>query len=65
MNQNIINAQRDLLEFMGDVMKCDLSGGQIQKIQDKKAAIVAQLYELQSLFERYTKGGIKWEISSK
>lgn len=54
IRNRIAKIHTELLNIIGDCLQYDLSGDQIQKIQDKKQEIITKLFELQVIIKRYT-----------
>ena len=55
INNTIAKIHSELLDIIGEVMKYDLSGDQIDKIQDKKANCVRALFALKDTISDYIK----------
>lgn len=55
INEKITIIHSMLLDIMGDVLKYDLSGEQIGKIQDKKQAVIAALFAMQNTIQNEIK----------
>lgn len=55
INNTIAEIHTSLLNIIGEVMKHDLSGEQIDKIQDKKAVCVRALFALKDTISDFIK----------
>ena len=53
IGNRIAKIRNELLNIVGDCLQFDLSSEQMSKIQDKKQEIIATLFELQVIIERY------------
>ena len=56
INTRISNIHTELLNILGDCLQFDLSGDQLQKIQDKKADCIKLLLALQTEINRQIQG---------
>ena len=52
INTRISNIHTELLNILGDCLQFDLSGDQLQKIQDKKSDCIKALFALQNEIQR-------------
>ena len=48
INNRIAQIHTELLNILGDCLQFDISGDQIQKIQDKKADVMTAVFALQN-----------------
>ena len=55
INKKITIIHSMLLDIMGDVLQYDLSGDQIDKIQDKKQAAMTALFAMQNTIQNEIK----------
>ena len=55
INNTVAQIHTELLDIIGEVMKYDLSGDQINKIQDKKGDCVKALFVLKDTISDFIK----------